>query len=99
MATPVLGLYNSFQLTPQEQVVGQTFSGLNQMFLQNLRMDYVVLRNNMIPDVEKPGVYFLNKAKYDGIIEILTYLIDIQPGNLAEDDPDSEHLVNLEVQP
>jgi len=84
MPTPLLNKYNTFSFdTKAEERVAQSFNHLQKIYFQNERMYYIELRDNLVPNVEKPTEYFLKKAYLDGQISIFTYLIDL---NVTEEE-------------
>lgn len=79
MATLLPGLYNRYEFNKVEEPVAQQFNHLQKMYLENLRYEAMLQRDELVPDFKCPEDYFYRKAQIDGQIQVLTFLIDLEP--------------------
>lgn len=77
--TPQLGMFTSFDLSPEEEAVGATFNLFQKAWMQNRRYELQIQLNNLVPDFQQPTEYFYARAQLLARIDQLTELIDSNP--------------------
>lgn len=79
MPVPIMGLYNSFQMSDEELKVARSLNILQKCWLQNIQYELVLRRDRLEINMQHPQEYFYQKAQLDGRIDQLTELINTVP--------------------
>lgn len=80
MANNLTSVFNTYNLSPEEQVVARTFNHLQQNELHNLRTAYAEDKLRLLADDPADDVKFFRRIAYlDGCMAVLSYLLDLNP--------------------
>ena len=75
MAARIPSMFDHFELNEEEQLIAQTFSDGNILYLKNFRHDAMMAKLALQFDPAQPHVFQQNEAALVGKIDVLTLLI------------------------